>query len=266
MMGLTSEQKERRRKYIGGSDANIIMGGDPEKIYRLWEIKTGRRDDDDLSDNLAVMMGHATEDFNAAWYEKKTGDTVTNRGGHRVHDAVKYSACSLDGICRDGSAVWEAKHVGGREDRETIVCRYMPQLHHNMFVCGLNMAVLSVFEGNSHWWSQEIAADPFYMEALCEAEEAFWKCVTGDRPPVDLPAPPSPPPFDSMRIVDMTGSNQWAASAADYLANETAAKAFEKARKELKGLVEVDVRRAYGHGICIERDQRGALRFREMKE
>lgn len=265
-LGLTAAQKEMRRKYIGGSDANIIMGGDPEKIYRLWEIKTGRREDDDLSGVLAVMMGHATEEFNAAWYEYKTGDRVTNRNEHRVSSDMEHVACSLDGLCRGGAAIWEAKHVGGNEDAETVINRYMPQLHHNMMTCGLDVAVLSVFEGNSVWWAQEVSRDPFYVEAMIEAEAAFWDCVQNDRPPVDLPKPPDPPPFDQMRVVDMTGSNMWAYYARDYFEYEEAAKTFETAKKELKGLVEADVRRAHGHGICIERDRRGALRFKEIKE
>lgn len=264
-LGISAADQERRRKFIGGSDANIIMSGDTEKIYRLWEDKTGKREMDDLSDILAVMMGHATEPFNAAWYTKKTGDPVTKRNEWRQHPSCDFASCSLDGLCQDGAAIFEAKHIGGHEERETIINRYMPQIHHNAEVCALGVAVLSVFEGNSTWWKQEIEIDPFYTEALFEAEARFWKCVQEDTPPVDLPAPPEPPPFDKMRTVEMTGNNYWASLAADYLENEGAAKTFEAAKKDLKGLVEHDVRLAFGHGIEIARDQRGALRFRRMK-
>ena len=46
-----------RRKGIGGSDANIIMSGDPERLIALWREKRGEAEPEDLSGNLAVQMG-----------------------------------------------------------------------------------------------------------------------------------------------------------------------------------------------------------------
>ena len=34
---LTEQQKVFRKQGLGGSDANIIMSGDAEKILRLWK-------------------------------------------------------------------------------------------------------------------------------------------------------------------------------------------------------------------------------------
>lgn len=264
-LGLTDAQKTERLKSLGGSDANVIMGGDPEKVYRLWEEKTGKRESDDLSGILAVMMGHATEEFNVAWYEKITGDSVTNRNETRKHPKIPYMACNLDGICKGGEAVWEAKHVGGFETIDIVIQRYMPQLHHNAGVCGLNEAVISVLIGNGKYEWFPVDIDPFYLEQVIEAEESFWKCVTSDTPPVNLPEPPKPPPHDKMREVDMSGNNQWASLAVDYFDNHGAAALFEKSKSELKKLVDPDVKKAYGYGLVIQRDKRGALRITEDK-
>ena len=40
-----AEWHARRRSSIGGSDANIIMSGDREKILDLWRVKTGGEPD-----------------------------------------------------------------------------------------------------------------------------------------------------------------------------------------------------------------------------
>ena len=51
-----------RRKSLGGSDANRIMRGD---WHSLWLEKTGRKEPEDLSWVLPVLIGIATEDLHA---------------------------------------------------------------------------------------------------------------------------------------------------------------------------------------------------------
>ena len=60
-LGLTEDEKAMRALGIGGSDASKIMNGE---WHELWEIKTGRKEDADLSDVFHVQLGHATEKFN----------------------------------------------------------------------------------------------------------------------------------------------------------------------------------------------------------
>jgi hypothetical protein len=43
-MALTEEQQKLRRTLVGGSDTNIIMGGDEEKILKLWRVKRGEEE------------------------------------------------------------------------------------------------------------------------------------------------------------------------------------------------------------------------------
>jgi predicted phage-related endonuclease len=60
-----------RRHLIGGSDARIIMGDDESALIRLWREKRGEVDLDDLSGNLIVQLGLATEELNRRWYQAK---------------------------------------------------------------------------------------------------------------------------------------------------------------------------------------------------
>jgi hypothetical protein len=41
----------KRRHYIGGSDARIIMGDDEAALIRLWREKRGEVEPEDLSGN-----------------------------------------------------------------------------------------------------------------------------------------------------------------------------------------------------------------------
>jgi hypothetical protein len=62
-----------RRSFIGGSDARIIMGDDEVALLRLWREKRGEVEPEDLSGNLIVQLGQATEDLNRLRYERNTG-------------------------------------------------------------------------------------------------------------------------------------------------------------------------------------------------
>lgn len=249
---------DRRRKFIGGSDANIIMGGNPDKIYRLWQEKRGEIKPEDLSDKLPVLMGTLTEELNLAWFEDKTGMAVTRKG---EHVKVGFMSCTLDGYVEAENAVVEAKHIGGFVPWEDTVKGYYPQLQHTMHVTGAKHAYLSAFVGSATWRNEKVELDPFYIEQLIDAETKFWACVNSGIPPVEI-TQVEVVTGAATRIVDMSTSNAWVSAAADYVKNEAASKTFEKAKGELKSLVGNDVKKAYGGGLTITRDAKGALRFK----
>ena len=72
-----------RRSFIGGSDARIIMGDDEAALVRLWREKRGEAGPEDLSGNLIVQLGTATEELNRIWYERNTGRRVSRRAAPR---------------------------------------------------------------------------------------------------------------------------------------------------------------------------------------
>lgn len=268
-LGLSAEAVSRRVLSIGGSDANILMSGDPQAVLALWEAKTGRRAPDDLSGVLPVVMGSFTEPLNLAWFEKQTGLAVEDSGVALIHPQDAWRTATLDGVIRQPRghevvAIWEAKHVGSFWKDDAILAKYQPQLHHNMAVAGATKAHLSVFKGNADWLHFEVGYDAAYGAAVRKAEWAFWMAVQADEPPTPYDAPP-PPAADAMREIDMTGNNAWSAFAADWLAHAAAAKTFEKAAKELKALIEPDVKLAHGHGIACSRSKAGALTIKESK-
>lgn len=253
---------DERLTGIGGSDANTIMSGNAERIHNLYLEKIGERESEDLSWVLPVQMGSATENLNAAFCEHVTGRPITQRNSMERRFEPSYMRCELDGRTATSGgdlAIFEAKHVNAFSTIEEVVQRYMPQLHHNMHCAGVRHAVLSVFLGTLKHEIFEVEMDDFYLAALLDAEEDFWRCVEGRTPPEGFAEAVAPVPFEQLREADMAGSNAWASNALDWLANKDAAKTFKDCEKTLKGLVESDVGRAFGGGIQIKRNKAGSL-------
>src|SRR5262245_36278933 len=100
-----------RRSFIGGSDARIIMGSDEAALIRLWREKRGEAEPEDLSCNLIVQLGVATEELNRAWFERNSGRQVGDVQRRVKHSAIPWMAATLDGIVQGTEAVFEAKFM-----------------------------------------------------------------------------------------------------------------------------------------------------------
>src|SRR5436853_2664113 len=96
-----------RRAFLGGSDARIIMGSDEAALLRLWREKRGEAEPQDLSCNLLVQLGCATEDLNRRWHEVNTGQAINDVQRHMRHRVFRWMAATLDGIVEQTGAVFE---------------------------------------------------------------------------------------------------------------------------------------------------------------
>ena len=83
-----SRISSERRYFVGGSDARIIMGDDEAALLRLWREKRGEVEPEDLSGNLIVQLGIATENLNRRWYQVNTGQVVTDIQKRMRHPAL----------------------------------------------------------------------------------------------------------------------------------------------------------------------------------
>ena len=108
---LKSVNSLERRFFIGGSDARIIMGSDEAALVRLWREKRGEVEPEDLSGNLIVQLGRATEELNRSWYERNTGRRISDVQRRVKHSAIPWMAATLDGIVEGTEAVFEAKFM-----------------------------------------------------------------------------------------------------------------------------------------------------------
>src|SRR5215467_2965075 len=251
-----------RRFFIGGSDARIIMGDDEAALLRLWREKRGEVEPEDLSSNLVVQLGVATEELNRRWYEANTGQVITDIQRRLRHPVLRWMGATLDGRVQGSDAVFEAKFMLPWAFSEQAAAeKYMPQLQHNMWVVAARTAVLSVITGGGKWVEILAHADPLYQHFIVTAERKFWRCVESGEQPQLFGVESPKARLQAIRIVDMTSSNTWAEFAAVFTRTRQAHLEHEKAKAELKSLMPEDAKEAIGHGVRAKRSKSGAISF-----
>ena len=267
LTGATSKTSTKRRStdrryFIGGSDARVIMGNDEAALLRLWREKRGEVEPEDLSGNLVVQLGVATEDLNRRWYEANTGQIIMDIQRQIRHPALRWMAATLDGRVQGSEAVFEAKFMlPWAFSEEAAAEKYMPQLQHNMWVVAARSAVLSVITGGGKWVEITTHADPLYQHLIVTAERKFWRCVESGEPPRLFGADPPKPRIEAVRIVDMCTSNSWAEFAGLFRSTRQAFLDHERSKTELKALMPEDAKEAIGHGVRAKRSKSGAVSF-----
>jgi predicted phage-related endonuclease len=242
-------KRSDRRYFIGGSDARIIMGTDEAALLRLWQEKRGEVEPEDLSGNLIVQLGNATEELNRRWYHANTGQVVTDIQKRVRHPALPWMVATLDGRIEGSDAVFESKFMlPWAFSEEAAAEKYMPQLQHNMWVVAARSAVLSVITGGGKWVEITTHADPLYQHLIVTAERKFWRCVESGEPPRLFGVEPPKPRIEALRIVDMSASNSWAEFAGIFRSTRQAFLDHERSKTELKALMPEDAKEAIGHG------------------
>src|SRR5436189_2435658 len=255
---MVLEHRIDRRHFIGGSDARIIMGNDEAALVRLWREKRGEAEPEDLTGNLLVQLGLATEPLNRQWY----GQVLKDVQSWVRHPVIRWMAATLDGVVEGTGAVFEAKFMlPWSFSEESAAEKHMAQVQHNMWVTNTTDAVLSIITGGGKWVEIKISADPLYQHLLLTAEKKFWRCVEGGEPPRLFGAEPPRARIEAVRIVDMSSSNAWAEFSNVFCRTREAYLEHEKAKAELKGLMPEDAKEAIGHGVRAKRSKSGAVSF-----
>jgi predicted phage-related endonuclease len=231
-------------------------------LVRLWKEKRGEVEPEDLSGDLLVQLGGVTEQLNRHWYEKNTGQVVTEVQRQVFHPVHRWMAATLDGRVEATGAVFEAKFMlPWNFSEEAAAEKHMAQLQHNTWVIASRTAVLSIITGGGRWVEMTIPADPLYQHLLLTAERKFWRCVQSGEPPRLFGIEPPRPRIEGVRTVDMSDSNAWAEFANLYRLTRPAALDHDRAKVELRALVPEDAKEAAGHGVRAKRSKSGAISF-----
>ena len=208
-----------------------------------------------------------TEALNRQWYEKNTGQIITDVQRRVFHKVHRWMAATLDGQVAETGAVFEAKFMlPWSFSEEAAAEKHMAQLQHNMWVTASRTAVLSIITGGGKWVEMTISADPLYQHLLLTAERKFWRCVETGEPPHLFGIEPPKPRLEAVRTVDMSASNAWAEFAGLYRTTRPAALEHDRAKGELKALVPEDAKVASGHGVRAKRSKSGAISFELLAE
>jgi len=262
-----------RLGFIGGSDARRIMEGD---WHSLWLEKTGQQESTDLSDNLAVQLGIATESFHIQWFKNNYFVNDFERASLGLKEQVRFAE-NIDGVFCRGTVdaflpskdrILECKHTYDRNTMESCIKQYMPQIQFYMMVSGAESCYLSVIFGNRRWECVEVSHDKNYIDRMMVHIKEFWSCVESNTSPATKRAMGVPVavdtdsiPVDDMVRRDATTDNEFISRCHDYIEQEANAKSFESAKADLKAMVADNEREVYCDLLTIKRDKRGALRI-----
>lgn len=191
-MPITEKQRQRRKNYIGGSDAPAILNVDPfRNIADVYISKV--QDLDDQKETAAQKAGNLCEDAVLNWFMEETGSKI-RRNQSRVH-SNGIMAANLDALVEGKKQGVEAKTTGlmgpiqtsewGEAGTDEIPERVIVQCQHQMAVVpDLEMVWVPALIGGLGFRLYKVERNDEFISGLEELELSFWNDhVLKRRPP-----------------------------------------------------------------------------------
>lgn len=263
-MALTPQQQERRRGKVTASFIPKLMAGDEEAIGREWMrlVEHPAWRELDLSDSWGPSFGSFIEPFCLDWHERATGKPLTDRGVFVQHPELQHVGATIDAYrCADNTVI-DNKFWGRWSSLDNCLETYPGQLVVQAACTRAERSALLVCHGGDEPAEHQVSWDEDYEAEVWRRVEWFWSCVETLQAPCKLPGV-KPPVVNAVRVISMEGNNAWAVFASQWLQTQAAAKTFADAAKNLKALIEPDVARATGHGICASRSKAGSISIKQ---
>jgi len=254
----TPEWLQMRKRFIGASDAPVIMGSSPWKTpYRLFQEKL------DLIPSIAptesMKRGLNLEEAARQKLEEMTGLFFLPQV--KIHASISYMMASLDAIDPENKYIAEIK-CPNKEDHAialngNIPGKYFPQLQHQLEVCGLDMAYYFSFNGTEGAVVKVYRNDQ-YIKNMIDKERVFWECMQECR-------------FPEMteRDYEKQESQSWINTATQWLAVSEQIKSLEREEKELREVLVhmANNKNAIGGNIRLTRALRkGSVEYSQIPE
>lgn len=201
------EEWLKNRTKIGGSDASAIVGLNPYlDNVTLWEIKTGKRQQEDISDKPYVQYGtnaeiHLRELFSLDFPQYKVEYVENNMF---FNDKYPWAHASLDGWMTDQDGrkgILEIKtteilqSMQKEKWNQQIPDNYYIQILHYLMVTEFEFVILkaqlkTVFNGVPYLQTKHYIIERADVEEdikyLAECEKEFWKAVQERKRPALL--------------------------------------------------------------------------------
>ena len=253
---------EERKRFIGASDAPIVMGVSPWTTpYQLWQQKLDLVPP--IEDNWAMRRGREQEPLAREAYSQKIGVTVCPK--RLIHPEIHFMLANMDGISDDGAACVEIKtpceedHYKAKQGE--IPEKYYPQLQQQLEIrykrYGFKtMDYFSWRDGEGVLI--EVKYDEKYSKKLCTENKKFWNYVE------NLIAPPF-----TERDYIQRHDEKWLQAALQWKDSKEKAQEAKKLEEEAKAiLIELSKgNNSMGGGIKIEKSIcKGLVDYRSIPE
>jgi putative phage-type endonuclease len=194
----------RQHQGIGGSEAGCVLGVNKyQSNVELWELKTGRREAPDLSDNAAVQFGKFAEPHLRELFKQDYPEYSVDyhEFDMYINDVYPFIFATLDGelTAPDGSrGILEIKtttilnRMQWDQWDDKIPDSYYAQILHQLAATGWDFAILKAYiryhvDGEVRVTIRHYRIDRKDVESdieyLIQQEQEFWQCVQADKMP-----------------------------------------------------------------------------------
>lgn len=211
MLVLKSREEwlEKRKNYIGGSDASAVIGMNPYKSnIELWEEKTGLIVPEDISEKPYVKFGHDAEPLMRELFKLDFPEFEVFYEENNLYLNEKYpwGHYSADGWLKDEKGrfgLYEGKTTNILQSmqkekwRDKLPENYYVQLIHGFLITEAEFAILkgrlkSIIDGIPYIQIKHYPVERSDVlediEYLAREEKNFWRYVQEKkRPPLKLP-------------------------------------------------------------------------------
>ena len=170
--------QEVRNQGLGGTDASVIMGLNPfTNRVELWEVKTGARTSEDISDNEKIRWCILLEDIIAKEYALRTGKRVRNVNRTYRHKEFPFLQGHIDKKIEGENAGVEVKNVGLRQAKYWMIeppVYYNYQVMHYLAITDFDYFDVVALVGGQELMIHTIHRDEEKINRLVEKEVEFW--------------------------------------------------------------------------------------------
>lgn len=186
-----------RTKFIGGSDASVILGVNPWRTpLQLWQDKTqpAAPENNDPARQRVLNRGKRMEPYVVDLLAAETGLEIVRRNERYIDAEFPFLACEIDAEAASGENV-EIKTVSpfkaadwGELGTDSIPVYYTAQAQHGMMINGRAVCVFGVLIGGDDFRVYRVERDDDVIHAMRAREVAFWRnhvVALVPPPPVD---------------------------------------------------------------------------------
>jgi putative phage-type endonuclease len=205
-MPITQNQIELRKKSIGSSDMAAIMGLSPWKsAWDIWAEKTGKLVTPEHAGEVVAVdamatgnrLEHAILEYGLEILCQDYGKVFTMRRNQRRVKGIM--AANMDALINEDALALESKSAGiirgyatddwgpdiddNGKRTDAIPRHYIIQTQHQAIVAGLREIYVPALVAGKGWLCYVVKENKDLQDAIMEAADKFWKCVTSDTPP-----------------------------------------------------------------------------------
>lgn len=194
-MPITDKQaaaREQERNRFGSSEVPTLLGINPfESRYDLWAIKTGRVEQEDISQKPSVKAGKLFERGVLLYAQEELGPLMRNQ--YRTANGLPLFA-HVDAIVRSSGLPVEAKTAGlggyapegwGEPGTDDIPDHVTAQAHAHMICTDTDTCFIPVFLVRRGFLMFQVPRNPDLVQVIIDRAAEFADMIQRDIPPTD---------------------------------------------------------------------------------